>query len=205
MEYKHENVDIVSSKMCRLCQLVACKREFYTNLLVVDTHRFDVILQMDRLTIFYIVIDCQRRSSIFIVQNHPEFELFGGNIQIESLQSRACPTDSVLVYLDVTPTAIPVVLELMKVFDNFSRILPDKVVEFVINLIPIISPTFKALYQMGPTQLEELKNQLDVIEAKNFQTKYFYVGCTSTFNRKTDGVKRSCIDYGGLNQITLNN
>lgn len=73
------NENIISSKIFRLCLVVACKREFYTNLLVNNTHEFGVILCMDSLSTFYVVIDCWKRSIVFRVRNHSEFKFVRGN------------------------------------------------------------------------------------------------------------------------------
>ena len=44
----------------------------------------------------------------------------------------------------------------------------DREIEFVIDLVPGTAPILKALYQMSPTELKELKVQLQELLDKGF-------------------------------------
>jgi hypothetical protein len=56
---------------------------------------------------------------------------------------------------------IPVVCEYLDVFpDDLPSMLPDRDVEFVIELLPGTAPISKRPYHMPPKGLAELKNQL---------------------------------------------
>ena len=45
---------------------------------------------------------------------------------------------------------------------------PDRAVEFVIELEPGTAPLSKRPYKMGPTELVELKKQLEELESKGY-------------------------------------
>lgn len=56
---------------------------------------------------------------------------------------------------------IPVVREFLNVFlKELSRLPPDREVEFSIDILPGTSLVSKASYRMAPTELKELKVQL---------------------------------------------
>lgn len=81
--------------------------------------------------------------------DHPEFEFIECNNQIEVVKFRAYPTNGVLAHLDVTVADIPVVLEFMDFFEEFSGLLPYRVVEFITNFIPGASPISKAILNVS--------------------------------------------------------
>lgn len=125
------------NEMCTLCPLVIIKREFYRNLLVIDTYAFDVKLGMDWFGIFHIVIDCQKMNIVFRVLNNLEFEFVGGSNQVEPTEFRACSKNDVLTHLEAVAVEIPLVLEFIDVFEDFSRLMPDAIVELAIDLFKI--------------------------------------------------------------------
>jgi hypothetical protein len=55
---------------------------------------------------------------------------------------------------------IPVVRDFPDVFAKISGLPPDREVEFTIELMPGTQPIHKAPYRMAPTELRELKEQL---------------------------------------------
>lgn len=61
----------------------------YTNLLVIDTHRFHIIFEMDWLSTFHTVIDCRKRSIIFRTSYYSKFEFIGSNNSIETIEYKA--------------------------------------------------------------------------------------------------------------------
>lgn len=70
------------SKIHRLCPIIANKRKFYANLLLINTHGFIVILGIDWLSNFHVVIDCQKTSIVLEGPNHPKFEFVEGSSQV---------------------------------------------------------------------------------------------------------------------------
>ena len=64
---------------------------------------------------------------------------------------------------------IPIVKEFPDVFpDDISGLLPDREVEFTIDLIPGTEPISIPPYRMAPVELRELKAQLEELLSKGF-------------------------------------
>lgn len=80
--------------------MVVYKREFYANLLVVNTHEFNMILGTDWLSIFYAVINDWKRSIDFRIPNHSKFEFIGGSGLMEPGEFKACPIEGLLAVSD---------------------------------------------------------------------------------------------------------
>lgn len=137
---------IISSKICRMYPIMVCKREFYINLLVINTQGFDMILGMDWLSTFHAVINCPKRSVVFMTSKHLKFEFIRHNSIIESAEFKACSTEGVLAHLDAILIEIVLVSEFMNVFENFMELLPNRIVEFATNLISGIAPISYAIY-----------------------------------------------------------
>jgi len=68
---------------------------------------------------------------------------------------------------EVSLRDIPLVQELPDVFlEEIPGMPPPREVEFYIDLIPGATPISKAPYRMAPTELKELKTQLDKLLEK---------------------------------------
>ena len=67
-------------------------------------------------------------------------------------------------------------------------------------------PISQAPYRMTPTELKELKTQLQELVDKGFiQPSMSPWGAPMLFVKKKDGTMRLCIDYRKLNQVTVTN
>ena len=102
---------------------------------------------------------------------------------------------------------IPIVREFSDVFPkDLPRIPIDRKIEFSIDLLPGISPISKAPYRMAPTELKELKEQLQELLDKGFiRPSASPWGAPILFVKKKDGTMRLCIDYRELNQVIVRN
>ncbi|KAL0367280.1 UNVERIFIED_CONTAM: Transposon Tf2-11 polyprotein [Sesamum radiatum] len=105
------------------------------------------------------------------------------------------------------PEEVPVVSEFLDVFpEELTSLPPDREVEFVIELLPNTSPISRTPYRMAPAELKELKSQLTELLKRGFIRPSFSPwGAPVLFVRKKDGTLRMCIDYRGLNSITIKN
>ena len=99
------------------------------------------------------------------------------------------------------------VCEYVEVFpEEINRSPPDREVEFTIELVPGAGPISKRPYRMAPTELVELKKQIQELQDKGFiQPSVSPWGAPVLFVKKKDGSMRLCIDYRELNSVTIKN
>jgi hypothetical protein len=91
-------------------------------------------------------------------------------------------------------------------FSEITRLPPDREVEFSVNLIPGTQPIHKAPYRMAPTELSELKKQLQELLDRGFiRPSVSSWGALVLFVKKKDGSMQMCIDYRELNRVTVKN
>jgi hypothetical protein len=99
-----------------------------------------------------------------------------------------------------------VVCEYADVFlDELPGMPPDRDIEFAIELQPETTPISKRPYWMPPTELAELKKQLQELLDKGFIPSTSPWGCPALFVKKKDKSLRLCIDYRPLNAVTIKN
>ena len=68
------------------------------------------------------------------------------------------------------------------------------------------SPPYGPIYCLTPTELEVLRRELDQNLARGFiQPSTSLAGAPILFVKKKDGDLRLCMDYRGLNKITIKN
>ena len=109
---------------------------------------------------------------------------------------------------DTTPSSVEevrVIRHFSNVFpDDLSGLLPDRDVEFTIDLLPGTDPISLTPYRMALAELRELKTQLQELVDKGFiQPSVSPWGAPVLFVRKKDGTLRLCIDYRQLNRVTI--
>jgi hypothetical protein len=102
---------------------------------------------------------------------------------------------------------IPIVKEFPDVFPEDLPSLPlDRKIKFSIELVPGIGPLSKAPYRMAPTELRELKLQLQDLLDKGFvRPSVSLWGALVLFVKNKDGSLILCIDYRELNKVTMQN
>ncbi|XP_073313522.1 uncharacterized protein [Primulina huaijiensis] len=146
-----------------------------TKLIQLNMVEFDVILGMDWLSKNHALVDC-RMKNVKIQAPNQEEVIFQGKVKKQKSLLSASQTWRAMksgkeVYLamisevnEETTLAleeIPVVQEFLDVFpEELPGEIPDREVEFEINLMPDAAPISKAPYRMAPAELKELKDQL---------------------------------------------
>ncbi|KAA0063211.1 hypothetical protein E6C27_scaffold205G00190 [Cucumis melo var. makuwa] len=90
--------------------------------------------------------------------------------------------------------------------DDLSGLPPDREIEFTIELLPGTAPISQAPYRMAPSELKELKMQLQELVDKGYiRPSVSSWGAPVLFVKKKDGTLRLCIDYRQLNKVTIRN
>ncbi|KAG8503210.1 hypothetical protein CXB51_001210 [Gossypium anomalum] len=99
--------------------------------------------------------------------------------------------------------SVPIVCEFADVFpEKLPGLPPVREVEFGIDLIPGTAPISIAPYRMAPTELKELKSQLQELTDKGFVRPSFSPWSAPVlFVKKKDGSMRLCVDYRQLNKL----
>ncbi|KAL1217934.1 RNA-directed DNA polymerase-like protein [Cardamine amara subsp. amara] len=101
---------------------------------------------------------------------------------------------------------IRVVRDFRDVFRSLQGLPPSRSDPFTIELEPGTAPISKAAYRMAPAEMAELKKQLEELLSKGFiRPSTSPWGAPVLFVKKKDGSFRLCIDYRGLNRVTVKN
>nr|KYP72946.1 Transposon Ty3-I Gag-Pol polyprotein [Cajanus cajan] len=102
---------------------------------------------------------------------------------------------------------IVVVQNFPEVFPNdILGLPPDREIEFLIDLMPGTGPISMAPYRMSPSELVELKKQLEELLEKQFiRPSVSPWGAPVLLVKKKDGSFRLCVDYQQLNKFTIKN
>ena len=75
-----------------------------------------------------------------------------------------------------------------------------------INLLDNKQPPYGPIYSLEPVELETLKTYIEANLANSFiRPSKFLAGTPILFIRKKDGSLRLCVDYQGLNNLTIKN
>ncbi|XP_070034868.1 uncharacterized protein [Nicotiana tomentosiformis] len=102
---------------------------------------------------------------------------------------------------------VPVVREFYDVFpEDLPGLPPVREIDFGIDFLPDTQPISIPPYRMEPTELRDLKQQLQDLLDKGFiRPSVSPWGAPVLFVKKKDGSLRMCIDYPQLNKITIRN
>jgi hypothetical protein len=182
---------------------------------------FDVILGMDFLSGYRAVMDCFSKEVTFRLSDSEEVKFCGDSIVkpsylISALEAKSLLNkgyEGYLAYVIDTEKWVPkfeeiaVVSEFADVFpEELPGVVPDREVEFTIELLPGTSPISIAPYRMAPAELLELKVQLKELLDRGFiRPSVSPWGAPVLFVKKKDGSMRMCIDYRQLNRVTVRN
>ncbi|KAK1427604.1 hypothetical protein QVD17_16293 [Tagetes erecta] len=181
---------------------------------------FDIVLGMDWLATNQARILCDKKIIELRAPTGRRITIHGDKPTkrlkiISCLKTMRCLNKGCLAYLisvsDNSKTKkieeVPIVSEYPDVFPNeLPGIPPDREVEFKIDLVPGAAPIAKAPYRLAPTEMKELKKQLDELLEKGFiRPSSSPWGAPVLFVKKKDGSMRMCIDYRELNKVTIKN
>ncbi|XP_073016635.1 uncharacterized protein [Primulina eburnea] len=194
----------------------------YADLIVLPMPEFDIILGMDWLLRNRVLIDFQRR---YVIVRPPGMEQFLFEpdryfplpriipyVQARKLMHIGCRAFlATFISVPEAPSQsvadVPFVRDFLDVFpEDVSGMPPEREVEFSIELMPGTAPISKAPYRLAPTEMAELKKQIQELLDKEFIRPSFSPwGAPILFVKKKDGTMRLCIDYRELNRVTVKN
>nr|GEY66129.1 putative reverse transcriptase domain-containing protein [Tanacetum cinerariifolium] len=102
---------------------------------------------------------------------------------------------------------VPIIRYFPEVFpEDLPGLPPVRPVEFHIDLIPGATPVARAPYQLAPSEIKELSEQLQELSDKGFIIPSSSPwGAPVLFVKKKDRSFRMCIDYRELNKLTVKN
>ena len=106
----------------------------------------------------------------------------------------------------VSLDSIPVVRDFEDVFQEIPGLPPSREIEFVIDLAPGTRPIARAPYRMAPSEMRELREQIQQLLGQGFIRRSTSPwGAPVLFVKKRDGSLRLCVDYRELNKATMRN
>ncbi|KAA0041109.1 hypothetical protein E6C27_scaffold128G00120 [Cucumis melo var. makuwa] len=174
---------LLVNEMLRNCEVLVEGISLLVDLLPLELQRLDVILGMDFLFAHYASMDCHRKEVVFRKPGFAEVVFRGMRkavsrslisvLKAEKLLRKGCT--AFLAHIVVVqreklkPEDVPVVKEFLDVFpDDLSGLPPDREIEFTIELLPETAPISQAPYRMAPSELKELKMQLQELVDKGY-------------------------------------
>ncbi|KAA0042309.1 reverse transcriptase [Cucumis melo var. makuwa] len=212
---------LLVNEVLRNCEVLVEGISLLVDLLPLELQRLDVILGMDFLFAHYASMDCHRKEVVFRKPGFAEVVFRGMRkavsrslisvLKAEKLLRKGCT--AFLAHIVVVqreklkPEDVPVVKEFLDVFpDDLSGLPPDREIEFTIELLPGTAPISQAPYRMAPSELKELKMQLQELVDKGYiRPSVSPWGALVLFVKKKDGTLRLCFDYRQLNKVTIRN
>ncbi|XP_040948356.1 uncharacterized protein [Gossypium hirsutum] len=198
-------------RVCRRCPLMIHDKMFSVDLLIMPFGDFDIILGMDWLSEYGVILDCYKKRFGIQTEDGDRIEVNGirtsrstriiSAIKASKLLRQGCTTYlAYVINSDLVGSQcsqIRTVCEFLDVFpEELPGLPPDREVEFAIEVYPSTAPISIPPYRMSPTELKELKVQLqDLLDRGFIRPSISPWGAPVLFVKKKDGSMRLCIDY----------
>ncbi|XP_073132184.1 uncharacterized protein [Henckelia pumila] len=206
------NKIIETLKIHRKCKMCVCEQIFDADLVELNMVEFDVILGMDWLSRNHAVVNCRDKNVKLRTPNHEEIT-FQGKIKMRKPLLSASQAWKAIkgreeVYLAMVSEVkeepelqledLLIVREFLDVFpEELPGMVPDREIEFEIQLEPGAAPISKAPYRMAPAELKELKEQLqELLDKKQIRPSASPWGAPVLFVKKKDGSMRLYLRSG---------
>ncbi|XP_075524472.1 uncharacterized protein LOC142556859 [Primulina tabacum] len=194
------NRAVETNEIYRDCKISISDQTFSTDLIQLIMVDFDVILGMDWLARNSAIVDCKGKRVKLLTAEQKEV-VFHGKSRERKLLLSASQTWKAMksgedIYLAMVREGkeevemkledILIVREFPDVFpEELSGTVPDREIEFEINLVPGAAPISKAPYRMAPAELKELKEQLqELIDKRQIRPSSVPVGSSSTLRKE---------------------
>ena len=216
--------DGARTRTCR--EILGCpvrigEREWPADLIVLRLRTYDVILGMDFMDHYGAIINLRTRTVSILAEDGSEHQVWGSDpkrngamisaVRAARLIDQGC-TGFWCYALEVdrdrpSISDVPIVRDFADVFpDDLPGLPPPREVDFAIELEPGTRPISRVPYRMAPTEMAELKAQLEELAGKGYiRPSASPWGAPVLFVKKKDGSLRLCIDYRELNRATVKN
>ncbi|XP_076902918.1 uncharacterized protein LOC143557825 [Bidens hawaiensis] len=183
----HYEVETVNGNMIKISEVLSsyislAGYDMPVQLLHMELAGFDVILGMDWLSANQARIICDEKAINILIPNKKVICIAGdkeyGRIGIISkIKASHCLGKGCLAFLAyVTKEPEPKKMEEVLIVSEFKNVFPDELpgippdreVGFRIDLVPGTASIAKSSYRLAPTEMKELKRQLDELLEKGF-------------------------------------
>jgi hypothetical protein len=138
--------------------------DFFANLIVLESKGIDVIPGMDWLEKHKVLIDCAKKAVKLTTPDGKELEFIAEPV----VTTKGMAKHAKITQLDaVQSSEVPVVNEFPDVFlEELPGMLPDRDIEFVIELKLGATPIYKTPFRMTTPELAELKEHIQELLEK---------------------------------------
>ncbi|KAJ0916254.1 putative nucleotidyltransferase, Ribonuclease H [Helianthus annuus] len=219
VELADDTIETVST-ILEGCEMSSRNHSFPLSLLPFKLAGFDIVLGMDWLSHNQAQIICGKRQIVLKTPSGESLTIrgdtqYGLPEDVSMLKASRCLNRGCVIYMAQVIIEepkrkiedLPVISEYPEVFpEELLGLSPDRQVEFRIDIIPGAAPIARAPYRLAPTEMKELRTQLDELLAKGFiRPSSSPWGAPVLFVKKKDGLMRLCIDYRELNKVTIKN
>ncbi|XP_075492419.1 uncharacterized protein LOC142530466 [Primulina tabacum] len=181
------NRAVEKNEIYRDCKISISDQTFSADSIQLIMVDFDVILGMDWLARNSAIVDCKGKRVKLLTAEQKEV-VFHGKSRERKLLLSASQTWKAMksgedIYLAMVREGkeevemkledIPIVREFPDVFpEELSGTVPDREIEFEINLVPGAAPISKAPYRMAPAKLKELKQLQELIDKRQIRPRH---------------------------------
>ena len=212
----------LSSRIKRGIPIKIEDKELERDLIELVIKDFDVILGMDWLARHGATIDCRRKKVVFETPDGQKLCFMGqaaglrtplvSSLKAQRMMEKGCQAflaniTNVEKETSLKVGDVRVIQEFPFVFpDDLPGLPPTREIDFTIELVPGTEPISKAPYRMAPTELKELKTQLqELLDLGFIRPSHSPWGAPVLFVKKKDGSMQMCIDSRKLNKVTIKN
>src|SRR3954465_2925851 len=145
-----------SRQICKAVPIRIHGIDFYARLIVLGTKGLEVVLGMDWMSKHKGMIDCAKKATTMTST--------AGILVEQTSETLPRPFKCNKTLAQPTIDQVRIVCEYPDVFpDVLPGMPPDRDIEFIIELIPGTGPIAQRPYSMNPSELAEVKKQLDAM------------------------------------------
>ena len=178
-----------------------------------DPNDSQLLLGMTALNELKVFIDCESYQwqykldkSDIRLEPYRRFQKRAKNANVYALvEINHLIPSNITSLIDRLPTSLKRYTEVFSV-DNAKKLAPHRDIDMAIELQPGKEPPYGPIYPLSPRELTALKEFLEENLEKGFiRESKSPAGAPILFTPKKDGGLRLCVDYRGLNAVTIKN